>query len=403
MGEINNERAYELLDEAMAVSKRVKQKEIDRDCIDIDHVYPDSKEDTERMDNLLDEAHAAAANPNEPAFHDRYAELKEIVSWSMNRHKTWMWQVIAGALVGAGLLYFFRSQNEDTVKNKEADVKKVEAWVECDTTIAFDKCLSSKDFKSDNAWVDAKYMPRLNSANKYKDYRLSSLKGIILTSEDVLKEYQQKLDTASTKKMKEIFQKRINDTYENLKKRHAEYDEVNAMKFAQVKEAALKDTGKWAEQEQNYSNRLRNYMIYLIILIPLYIISGYPHGYSITRHRRRSKFLNIFRKVGFWIAAFCFGTGFAMSLLPDYKERVHWSDGRTTTETRSDPTNFIIIILKFGLMFVGAVLFSLVASIIMTVETLSGLIENFDWKSIFGQAKNKLSKKDPLPPAEAAE
>ena len=117
-----------------------------------------------------------------------------------------------------------------------------------------------------------------------------------------------------------------------------------------------------------------------MILIPLYIITGYPHGYSITKHRRRSGCMNIFRKVGFGIASFCFGAGLAMSLLPDDIVKTTYSDGHTETHTEGNAANLIILAMKFGLMIVGAFIFCFVASVIMTIETFYGLLENFNWK-----------------------
>jgi hypothetical protein len=40
----------------------------------------------------------------------------------------------------------------------------------------------------------------------------------------------------------------------------------------------------------------------------------------------------------------------------------------------------VILALKFGLMIVGAFIFCFVASVIMTIETFYGLLENFNWK-----------------------
>lgn len=395
MEQMKNERAFELLDEAMTVSRRVTQKEIENDHIDMDHMYPDNREDTERMQELINDARAAADDVNDPAFRERYTELNEIAAWSMKRHRTWLWQLIAGALIGAGFLYYLKSDNQETLDNKYADIAKVEKWTECDTTVAFDKCINYYDFKEEMDWHDATYTPRLNSANKYKLYLLAHEKLTVLSNKKNIEEYKKQLDTASTEKIKERIQKRMEESQKYITKHEAAYDSINALKYAQIKEGALEETKKWADQEQSYSNTLRNYTIYLLILIPLYIITGYPRGYTITRHRLRSKIMNIFRKVGFGIASIFFGVGFAMSLLPDYKETTVYSDGHRTTETKSDPGNAVIITLKVLLMIIGAVIFSLVSSIIMTVETISGLKENIDWKALFSKINKKSPKEIP--------
>ena len=97
--------------------------------------------------------------------------------------------------------------------------------------------------------------------------------------------------------------------------------------------------------------------------------------------------MNIFQKIGFGIASFCFGTGLAMSLLPDYKVKTTYTDGSTSTHTESDPGNIIIIVLKVGLMIAGAFIFCFVSSVIMTVETAYGLFENFNWSGWFKKIK----------------
>jgi hypothetical protein len=76
-----------------------------------------------------------------------------------------------------------------------------------------------------------------------------------------------------------------------------------------------------------------------------------------------------------------------MSLLPDYKVKTTYSDGSTSTHTESDPGNIIIIVLKIGLMIVGAFIFCFVSSVIMTVETAYGIFENFNWSGWFKKIK----------------
>ena len=103
---------------------------------------------------------------------------------------------------------------------------------------------------------------------------------------------------------------------------------------------------KHVDNQESWGNTLYGYMIFLLVLIPLYIITGYPHGYTITRHRRRSGCLNIFRKVGFGLASFCFGTGVAMNLLSGYTEKTTGPNGSAQTEKKSDIGNVLIVALK---------------------------------------------------------
>ena len=369
-----NEEAWEHLDEAMFTSSLISDKEREKGMVDdVDDIYPRTKEETEYMDEQLQLALEKAKEPNEESFAERYSMLREIVDWSKKRHSTWMWSLIAGALLGAGIFYYFKKDQEDDILRAKVERKQVEEWKESKVAqTAFDKC---PEQHAHDAWT-----LRLTGADKYKTYKLIDLKSWVISSETSSKEYAQRADTATTQERKEKYLENQKSYAEKAVKYRAEYDSVNAMDFAQVHEMAIQDLGSRVEREESHGNTLRNYMIYLLILIPLYIITGYPHGYTITRHRRRSGCMNIFRKVGFGIASFCFGAGLAMSLLPDYVVKTTYSDGHTETHTESDMGNIIILAIKFGLMIVGAFIFCFVASVIMTIETFYGLLENFNWK-----------------------
>ena len=58
-------------------------------------------------------------------------------------------------------------------------------------------------------------------------------------------------------------------------------------------------------------------MLLVLALIGLYIWTGYPYGYELTRTRTRDKILSWIRKAGFWLAGICFGTGLAAKLFAD--------------------------------------------------------------------------------------
>jgi hypothetical protein len=165
------------------------------------------------------------------------------------------------------------------------------------------------------------------------------------------------------------------------------------MQFDEIKAMAIQDFTKRVEWKQDDANSNRNYMIYLFVLIPLYIIASYPRGYTITRHRTRQGCITAFKKVGFGVASFCFGAGIAMALLPDYVVKTTYSSGRTETSTESNPLNIAVLAMKFGLMIVGAIIFIFVSALIMTLETIFGLYSNFDWGKWFAAAKAKIAEK----------
>ena len=374
-----NEDAWGYLDDAMFTSSLISDKERQKGEVDdVEDIYPRTKEEALYMDEQLQHAMETAKEPNEENFAERYGMLREIVDWSLKRHSTWKWSLIAGALLGAGIFYYFKKDQEEDIRRAKIEREQVKEWHPIDVVqTPFDKC---PDEHANNA-----YSLRLSAADKYKMYKLIDLKSSVEYNQKSSKEYGLRADTAKLAENKEKYLNSQKSYAEKAVQKRAEYDSINAMDFKQIHEMAQQDLARRVESEESHGNTLYAYMVYLLILIPLYIITGYPYGYSITRHRRRSGCMNIFRKVGFGIASFCFGTGLAMSLLPDDIVKTTYSDGHTETHNESNPANLVILALKFGLMIVGAFIFCFVASVIMTIETFYGLLENFNWKGLMAK------------------
>ena len=388
---LNNE-ALQYLDEAMFTSSLISKKDRAKGQTDWDNVYPRTKAETQRMAELLEKANEVVEDPNDEDYRERYNSLAEIVDWSQKRHRTWMWSLIAGALLGAGIFYYYQNEQKKKIAEAQAEQAQVEEWTE--EKVGQTTWESCPDEHSNNA-----YSIRLTSAGKYKTYKLINLKKYALGCDNRAKDWQQRADTATLEENKEKYLKNLATENERATNYRAEYDSINAMDYAQVHEMAKTDLANHVNSEESHGKTLRNYMIYLLILIPLYIITGYPHGYTITRHTRRTGCLNIFRKVGFAIASFCFGAGLAMSLLPDYKVKTYYSDGSTRTHTEGNVLNFLILFLKFGLMIIGAFIFCFVSSIVMTVETISGLYNNFNWSGWFRKLVPARQAAQPAEPA----
>ena len=367
-----NADALGYLDEAMFTSSLISKKEREAKETDWGNVYPRTKGETEQMEQLLQKANPVVEDPRDQAYSERYQALSEVVDWSKKRHASWTWKLIAGALLGAGIFYYFYHDQQEDIARAKVEQEQVNQWKEISVAeMPFSACPT--EHASDA------YAMRLTSAEKYKIYKLIDLKVSVETSDKSAKEYQQQADTAKVQKNKDKYLQSAEASTAHAAKYRAQYDSINAMDFAQVHAMAMNDMSQHVGRQESWGNTLYGYMIFLLVLIPLYIIAGYPHGYTITRHRRRSGCLNIFRKVGFGLAAFCFGTGVAMNLLPDYIEKTTYSDGSTRTEKKTDIGNIMVIALKVILMLVGAFIFCFVASLIMTIETISGLIENFNW------------------------
>ncbi len=371
-----NEEALDLLDEAMFTSSLITDKERTNGRVnDWESVFPTSREETERMEQLLDQAEDVVEDPRGQAYAERLSDLRDVVDWSKRRHCSWTWKLIAGALVGAGFFYYFENDQKDDIERAKADVAAVAAWDS--TEVALNVGDISADYK------DSHYNDRLTSPKNFKMFELSSIKSHKEYQEKEAVRVQAMADTASTEELKTKRLESVVKHQERAVEYQAEYDSVAQLNTAQIKAYALEKVGGRLDSQRNYGRRLHNFMIYLFILIPLYIITGYPRGYTLTASRRRTGCLTAFRKIGFGLASFFFGVGVAMSFLPDDVVKYHYSDGHTETRTEGNVGNFLILFMKFGLMIVGAFLFAFVASFIMTIETVLGLFRNFDWTAIF--------------------
>lgn len=77
-----NDKALDLLDEAMFTSSLISDREREQGRVDTwDNVYPTTREETDRMEQLLDEAERVADAPNEDDYSQRLHDLREVEDW----------------------------------------------------------------------------------------------------------------------------------------------------------------------------------------------------------------------------------------------------------------------------------------------------------------------------------
>lgn len=260
--------------------------------------------------------------------------------WLRKRHKTWQWTLVVAALLGAAVLYLVQYKQQDALLQARADREQVAQWKAISVgRVDFDMCPTEQGSDS--------YVMRLVSADRYKTYKLTDLKRQALA------------DTAQ---------------YASLRQT---YDTINAMDFEQIHEVALQDLDDQVGSKRLWSVLIYAYMVYLLVLIPIYIITGYPRGYTIERRQRSRSLLNLFRKAGMSAAMFLLGAGVATTLLPDYVARSTTADGQITEHGERKWFSGILIIVRIVLIIIGAVLLCLVASIVMTVESIGGLKDLF--------------------------
>lgn len=390
MDEQKNLAAWECLDQALFTSSHVKAKDMEKGSTDWDNVYPVSKEETDKMKNLVDEAVRKADDPSDSFFRERVSDLREIISYSYSKHRTWKWSLIFGSIIAACIFWYFGNQDKEDAQKYAKDVTLVENWKKADTTITYDKLDASSELSYQL------YERRVQSANAYKLMKLHDLKRNAESYREGMKTAKHSADTAKLDKNIESYKKRMAECEEKMEKYQDEFDEVADMDFDEIQKMALKDTQGLVDDINDSASTKTGWMIYLIILIPLYIISGYPRGYVISAHRRQHGFMRTLQKIGFAVASFFFGSGLLMSLLPDSIVEYHYTSGRVETRNEGNPVNIVILGVKFGLMIAGVLIFCFVSVLIMTIETISGLKRNFNWAAMLNKGK-----KAPVAVAEA--
>lgn len=390
MDEQKNLAAWECLDQALFTSSHVKAKDMEKGSTDWDNVYPVSKEETDKMKALVDEAVRKADDPSDSFFRERVSDLREIISYSYSKHRTWKWSLIFGSIIAACIFWYFGNQDKEDAQKYAKDVTLVENWKKADTTITYDKLNASSELSYQL------YERRVQSANAYKLMKLHDLKRNAESYREGMKTAKHSADTAKLDKNIESYKKRMAECEEKMEKYQDEFDEVADMNFDEIQKMALKDTQGLVDDINDSASTKTGWMIYLIILIPLYIISGYPRGYVISAHRRQHGFMRTLQKIGFAVASFFFGSGLLMSLLPDSIVEYHYTSGRVETRNEGNPVNIVILGIKFGLMVAGVLIFCFVSVLIMTIETISGLKRNFNWAAMLNKGK-----KAPVAVAEA--
>ncbi len=390
MDELKNLAAWECLDQALFTSSHVKAKDMEKGSTDWDNVYPVSKEETDKMKALVDEAVRKADDPSDSFFRERVSDLREIISYSYSKHRTWKWSLIFGSIIAACIFWYFGNQDKEDAQKYAKDVTLVENWKKADTTITYDKLDASSELSYQL------YERRVQSANAYKLMKLHDLKRNAESYREGMKTAKHSADTAKLDKNIESYKKRMAECEEKMEKYQDEFDEVADMDFDEIQKMALKDTQGLVDDINDSASTKTGWMIYLIILIPLYIISGYPRGYVISAHRRQHGFMRTLQKIGFAVASFFFGSGLLMSLLPDSIVEYHYTSGRVETRNEGNPVNIVILGIKFGLMIAGVLIFCFVSVLIMTIETISGLKRNFNWAVMLNKGK-----KAPVAVAEA--
>lgn len=369
-----NAEAYELLDAAMTTSSHITEEDKNGNQVTIDDIYPCTEQECDEMDKLLDQAEAAARDKNDSFFKERLAELRDIVAWSRQKHWTFKWPLVFGCIVSIFLLSWCKSDADQSAARADREYQMVDNWKEQDTTLTWAQCekvYAATDF---------------SSANRYKVSKLQDLKHSFDRVEQEIDMDKGHRDYVDSKHEKDSIQKIIDSKQKRLSEIKANFDAVNKMKFKELKKEAMKYVERRKESTASDAAWIMIYIIFCVILIPLYIWTSHQPGYYITLHRNEAKALGCVQKIGFGLASFLLGAGLAMALLPDYKVTTYYSDGSSSTRTEGNSANLIILGIKFALMAAGVLVYCFISLLIMTIATVSALKRMYDWGKLAKQA-----------------
>ena len=329
--------------------------------------YPTTREETLQMQALLKQAWDAAEDREETEFKDKYDRLGEIVQWSLTKHRTWQWPVIAGSLLFAALLLLGGLSNKDEIQHAKERLKQIKAWEPCDTIITWESC---KEFTSD-AERHAAGEHRLDNANNWKSFELSESKARYLENMATVASNREKAQTETDSEKKSKYLKQA-DYWEKYSVKYTEnFEKIAPMEFSDVKKEAIARTKSWLSSVRVYRNFFIVNFILVLILCGLYVWSGNTYGYNITAASTRHKILGWIRKIGFWFAGLCLGSGIAAKLFAD---DIVWKYADGHTERESDVAGTAAnVVWKIILIVIGVITFIAVSGIVMFLETAFNL------------------------------
>lgn len=383
--DLDNAEAYKYLDKAMFTSSHITETDKNNNEVDIDDVYPITLDEVNEMDTLLDKAEQVAKNPSEPFFVDRLGELRGIVAWSRKRHWNFSWKIILGVIVSVFFMMKWAASAEKKANISQATIDRIEAWTEMDTVIAFDSFKDKKPGSRNGTDINA---------NSYKSFTLNKIAynyySFIKTSEECVA----KADTATSTENKTKYMTAAKNNRDDAEKYKKEYDEINAYKFSDIQKYALEKAENFADEDSSYAAWMNFLFYFFLLCIPLYIFADRPYGYVESRNRTEAKVLGGIRKIGFAIAGFLAGGAFAMGYLPDTLVKTTYSDGSSSTNTEFNVGNIMVMAIKAAMYLLALIIVCAVSCFILVYSTITGLIRNYDWKTIYFNLKTRFAKKN---------
>ena len=368
-----NAEAYGYLYQAVSTSPGTKS--------DIDDVYPESAEETARMRELVDKADKAIIDESDTYIKCCLIDLEDILDWSGRRHWTIMWPVIIGVILTVIFLSWRVDKKQEDVEDRQAVVAAVENWEEADTVLVWESTPDQGDAGFELAKyghqgpVMYKYLTLCDKKISYTRYMKSS------------EEYAAKADTARSKETRRSLEKQSKEYASAAEDYRKEFDEINAMGFKKIQKMALDEYGSWLKSSKADKRAVRAWNIFFILLIPVYIFSQRPYGYTITRTRAESSTLKGISKWTYAVSAMLAGSALS---IPYIDTIIKYRDGRV--ERTSDAgTNAPVVALKVALYIAAFALVCIVSCLLMLYMTIQGLRRNYNWAPLLSKVRGTVS------------
>lgn len=322
---------------------------------------------------LLDEAIVLNADEPGTVDEDMLNRLNYTVVAADERHWTFQWVIIVGAIISVLLINWWSGSKKTDIEEQKAVVESVEKWTPGDTTLAMSSFKNHPDMIS--------YTTRLSGPSLYKAYKLQSAARQYYGVQRNIDYYTNRVKTLTeadkVEEAKKTVEKLQKEQPQKEKEAKEEYDRINAMNYEEIKAMALEETGKVLEGHKDSEKTARFWFWFLIICIPLYIFACRPHGYTLNKYNSMENALNVFQRFGLWAS----GALVAGSAALQFTEIItKWSDGSTTRS--DDGTGPLIAALKIILLIAAVAVFCFTSCFIMAIATIAGLIRNYHWSEI---------------------
>jgi len=365
-----NKKAYAGMLEAIRIAHNDNEQTSDREI----DPYPVSAETTYEMDRLLDEAEKEVKDPNDALYQKIIKELRGIVGWSAHKHFHFSWPVIIGALVTIIFTIWFYYYNSGRYLTARGEYRCAKAWSDDPNAPDID-IVKISDGEVSSTW------DQYRSPAAYKDYWLPVYQERYNEAKESYDKYTAELEAATKRKDRERYKDLIHIVENNMKKYGPLVSELSSADAKTVRKIAMKETKARMRKASPMYYFVLLLLLYSIAIFPLYIISSYGYGYTISRYRFYDKILNEARGLFTEFATSMVGEAQALKFFPNKKVLYVYYEGnnevKREVKEEMDSRNWgpVASAVMFYTLALLAVTFASV--FVMAYSTFTGFKRNY--------------------------